>query len=141
MDFLNDFFMPRDWSIDEATPYWLLAMLVPLAVVGIALLVQVVMLWRRGARAGVAWWGQVPLVLPVLWAAVCGLVASEVFGLYRDVTTSFSCPPGEICSLKGVRFVMPFLMREGQFALLAAAIMLGVGWLALARFTRRINRA
>ena len=55
-----DFFMPKDCSIDLVTPYWLLAALALLALAGVALLAQVVMLWRREARAGVTRWGRLP---------------------------------------------------------------------------------
>ena len=136
-----DFFMPKDCSIDLATPYWLLAALALLAVAGIALLAQVVMLWRREAQTGVARWGRLPLALPILWAMVCGLLATEAFGYYRDVTTPLDCGPVGMCSFKGLCTAAAELGSVTQFALVVAVVMLGIGWLALSRFARRIERA
>jgi hypothetical protein len=107
-----DFFIPKDCSIDLVTPYWLLAALALLTVAGVALLAQVVMLWRREVRAGVARWGRLPLALPILWAIVCGLC-----------------------------FLAADLGVETQFTLVVAAVMVGMGWFALSRFARRIERA
>ncbi len=132
-----DFFMPRDCSIDLATPYWLLAALALLAVAGIALLAQVVMLWRRVTRAGVARWGRLPLAFPVLWAAVCGLLAAQAFSYRRDVTTPLDCGPVGMCSFRGLCIAAAELGSVTQFALLVAVLMLGLGWLALSRFVRR----
>ena len=132
-----DFFIPKDCSIDLATPYWLFAAMVALALASIALVAQVVMLWRRGTQAHSGWWRRLPLVLPVLWAVICGLLAQEAWGYYRDVTTPFSCPPGMLCSLKGACFAIADLGVETQFSLVVAAIALGLGWFALSRLNGR----
>ena len=132
------FFMPFDCSIDLATPYWLLAALALLSVAALALVIQAILIWRRGGRAGVAWWRRLPLALPLLWAVVCVLYATQTYSFYRVVTTPFDCGRVGIRSLKGL------CMSTAQFgditkaALVVAALILGVGWLALARLNRRI---
>jgi hypothetical protein len=136
-----DFFIPKDCSIDLVTPYWLLAALALLTVAGVALLAQVVMLWRREVRAGVVRWGRLPLALPILWAIVCGLLAAQAFSYYRDVATPLDCGPVGICSFKGLCFLAADLGVETQFTLVVAAVMVGMGWFALSRFARRIERA
>lgn len=132
------FFIPGDCSIDWATPAWLLAAMVALTLAGIALVAQVVMLWRRG-RAG--WWRRLPLAAPTLWAAICGFLALQAWSFYRDVTTPFVCPPGEICDFKGLCILVGSLGMETQFALIVAIVALGLGWFALARSTRRAHAA
>ena len=136
-----DFFMPKDCSIDLVTPYWLLAALALLALAGVALLAQVVMLWRREARAGVTRWGRLPLALPILWAVVCGLLAAQAFSYYRDVTTPLDCGPVGMCSFKGLCTSAAELGSVAQFALVVAVVMLGWAGFALSRFARRIERA
>ena len=44
------FILPHDCSIDLATPYWLLAALTLLIAATVALLIEVVILWRREGR-------------------------------------------------------------------------------------------
>ena len=73
--------------------------MVALSLAGIALVAQVAILWRRGTQAHIGWWRRLPLIVPVLWAVVCGLIALEAWGYYRDVTMPFSCPPEMLCSL------------------------------------------
>ena len=136
-----DFFMPKDCSIDLVTPYWLLAALALLALAGVALLAQVVMLWRREVQAGRARWGRLLLALPILWAVLCGLLAAQAFSYYRDVTTPLDCGPVGMCSYKGLCTSAAELGSVAQFALVVAVVMLGLGWLALSRFARRIERA
>jgi hypothetical protein len=111
--------------------------MVALSLAGIALVAQVVMLWRRGTQAHIGWWRRLPLVLPVLWAVICGLLAQEAWGYYRDVTMPFSCPPEMLCSLKGACFAIADLGVETQIALLVAAVALGLGWFALFRINGR----
>lgn len=135
------FFLPSDCAIDNTTPYWLLVALVPLVVVGIALVVQVGMFWRREIRAGLTRWARLPLMLPLLWAVVCGLLALQAWGYYRDVTTPLVCPPTVPCSFKGVCMPVATLLYETRFALLVAVATLGIGWLALSRLFRHLPGA
>jgi hypothetical protein len=135
------FFLPRDCSIDLATPYWLLAALALLIVAALALVVQSVTLWRRESQVGATRWARLPLALPLLWAAICGLLAVQAYGFYRDVTTPLVCGPTEICNFKGLCMPAAELGSFTEFALVAAALLLGVGWLALVRLKRRIQRA
>ena len=134
------FFLPRDCSIDLATPYWLLAALALLIVAALALMIQAVMLWRREGRVEAAWWSRLPLALPLLWAGICALLAAQAFGFYRDVTTPLICVPGELCSFKGLCMPVAELGTMTHFALVVAALMLGLGWLARYRFTLRNQR-
>lgn len=136
-----DFFLPRDCSIDLATPYWLLAAITLLIAATVALLIEVVILWRREGRRGAAWWRRLPLALPLLWAGICALLATQAFGYYRDVTTPLVCGPGQLCSFKGACIPVAELGSMAQFALVVAALMLGVGWLAQSRLTRRNTHA
>lgn len=137
MDFY--FFIPGDCSIDWATPSWLLAAMVALTLASIALVAQVVILWRRG-HAG--WWRRLPLAAPTLWAAICGLLALQALSFYRDVTAPLPpCPPGVICSRKGLCILVGSLGMETQFALIVAIVALGLGWLALTRSARRAPTA
>lgn len=135
------FFLPYDCSIDLATPYWLLAALALLLVAALALVVQSVTLWRRESQVGAAWWRRLPLALPLLWAAICALLATQAYSFYRDVTTPLVCGPTEICSFKGICMPAAELGSVTEFALVVAALLLGVGWLALTRLKRRIQRA
>ena len=135
------FFLPRDCSIDLATPYWLLAALALLIVATLALVGQSVTLWRRENRAGAAWWARLPLALPLFWAVICGLLAVQAYEFYRDVTTPLVCGPTEICSYRGLCIPAAELGSVTQFALVVAMLLLGVGWLALVRRKRRIQRA
>ena len=109
-----------------------------LVLASIALVAQVVTLWRRG-RAG--WWRRLPLAAPTLWAAICGFLAVQAWSFYRDVTAPFVCPLGEMCDFKGLCIVVGSLGMETQFALIVAIVALGLGWLALARSARRTHAA
>ena len=139
------FFQPHDCSIDYATPYWLLAALALLTLATLALVIQAVLLWRRVGRADTAWWtrwwSRIPLALPLLWAAVCALLAAQAYGFYRDVTAPLVCGPDTPCSLKGLCFSTAQLGDMTQFTLVVAALLLGAGWLALVRLHRRIQPA
>ena len=46
-----------------------------------------------------------------------------------------------MCSLKGLCIAAAELGSVTQFTLLVAVVMLGLGWFALSRFARRIERA
>lgn len=133
-------FMPSDCSIDSSTPYWLLAAFIPLAVAGIALVMQMGILWRREVRARITRWARLPLALPLLWAALCGVLAAEAWDYYRAVTTPLSCPPTAPCSFKGLCMPVAELLSETRFALLVAILMLGMGWLAISRLARHTPR-
>jgi hypothetical protein len=139
------FFQPHDCSIDLATPYWLLAALALLIVAALALVIQAILLWRRVGRVDATWWmrwwARTPLALPLLWAAICALLAAQAFGFYRLVTTPSQCGPGSLCSYKGICIPVAQVGDMTQFALVVAALLLGAGWLALARLSRRIQRA
>lgn len=138
-------FQPHDCSIDFATPYWLLAALALLIAAAIVLLFQVVAIWRRVGRVDMTWWtrwwSRIPLALPLLWAALCALLASQAYGFYRVVTTPLDCGPDTPCSLKGLCFSTAQLGSMTRVALVVAALLLGLGWLALARLSRRIQSA
>src|SRR5437764_1186923 len=54
-----------------ATRLWLVAVMVGLVVMGIALLVQVGMLWRGMMQAHVGWWQRLPVLLPLVWTGFC----------------------------------------------------------------------
>ena len=135
------FILPHDCSIDLATPYWLLAALTLLIAATVALLIEVVILWRREGRMGAVWRRRLPLALPLLWATLCALLATQAFGYYRDVTTPLVCGPEQLCSFKGACIPVAELGSMAQLALVVAALMLGVGWLAQSRLTRRNARA
>lgn len=135
------FILPHDCSIDLATPYWLLAALTLLIAATVALLIEVVILWRREGRMGAVWRRRLPLALPLLWATLCALLATQAFGYYRDVTTPLVCGPEQLCSFKGACIPVAELGSGAQLALVVAALMLGVGWLAQSRLTRRNARA
>jgi hypothetical protein len=138
------FFQPHDCSIDYATPYWLLAALTLLIVATLALVIQAVTLWRRVGRADTVWWtrwwSRIPLALSLLWAAICALLAAQAYGFYRDVTTPLVCGPVGMCSYKGICIPVAQVGGVTQFALVVAALLLGAGWLALSRLSRRIQR-
>ncbi|MGZ3637151.1 MAG: hypothetical protein ACXVCX_04845, partial [Ktedonobacterales bacterium] len=55
------------FNFDTARP-WLVAAMVGLAVMGIALLAQAGVLWRRMMRVHAVWWQRLPLVLLLVWA-------------------------------------------------------------------------
>ncbi len=139
------FFQPRDCSIDLATPYWLLAALALLAVAALALVIQVVAIWRRVGRVDATWWtgwwSRIPLALPLLWAVLCALLAAQAYGFYRAVTTPLNCEPDAPCSLKGLCFSTAQVGDMTLFALVVAALLLSAGWLALARLSHRIRPA
>lgn len=132
-----DFFLPTDCRIDSLTPYWLLATGAVLAIVGLALLAQAVMLWRRAVAAAIPWWRRLPLVL---WAAISGVLAAQAWGEYRDVTTPLSCASMLPCSYKGICMPVVMLVGEARFVVLVAAVALAVGWLALSRISARARR-
>lgn len=136
-----DFFLPRDCSIDLATPYWLLAALTLLIAATVALMIEVVILWRREGRRGAAWRRRLPLALPLLWAGICALLATQAFSYYRNMTTPLVCGPEQLCSFKGACISVAELGSWAQLALAVAALMLGVGWLAQSRLTLRNARA
>jgi len=139
------FFQPHDCSIDYATPYWLLAALALLIVAALALVIQAILLWWRVGRVDATWWtrwwSRIPLALPLLWAAICALLAAQAYGFYRDVTTPLVCGPDMPCSLKGLCFSTAQVGDMTQFALVVAALFLGLGWLALVRLHHRIQTA
>jgi hypothetical protein len=136
-------FLPPDSCNVGATRVWLVAVMVVMSLAGLALLAQAVLLWRRVARLRVAWWGRLPLALPVVWAGVCGFVAAQAFIYYGAARDLPPCPPPlRTCIYNGPAcLVLPPLGGEAQLVLIIAAVMLILGWLALARFPRRTQTA
>jgi hypothetical protein len=132
-------FMPPTDSCDiGATRVWLVVGMVALAVAGIALLAQAALLWRRESRLGVAWWGRLPLALPVVWAAVCGFAAVRAVTDFAAAKGYPPCPPGTECINPGGPACLPAppLTGPAQLILLVAAVLLILGGLALARLPR-----
>jgi hypothetical protein len=131
-------FLPPDSCNVGATRVWLVAVMVVMSLAGLALLAQAVLLWRRVARLRVAWWGRLPLALPVVWAGVCGFVAAQAFTYYGAERGLPPCPPTlRTCIYNGPAcMVLPPLDGEAQLVLIIAAVMLTLGWLALSRLAR-----
>lgn len=115
-------------------------MVVGLVLIGIALLMQVRALWRRMTQVHVAWRWRPALVLPLVWAGYCAFDVVLAFISYprmqaqaplqRDLPVShlLCLPP-------------PPLSGEAQVALIGAACLLTLGWLALSVLARRIRAA
>lgn len=136
-------FPPPNLCLDAgATALWLGGVMVGLIVMGIALLVQVGVLQRRMTRAHIVWW-QLPLVLPLVWAGICAFDAVQAFMDYRGTQPQASllgCPPGIRCGMP--LYCYPALLRgPAQVALIGAACILVLGWLALSAFARRTRVA
>jgi hypothetical protein len=137
-----DIFVPPDSCTVGATRVWLVAVMVAMSLAGLALLALAVLLWRREAHLRVAWWGRLPLALPVAWAGVCGFVAAQAFTSYRAVRDLPPCPPGRTCIYHpGACLPAPPLGGGAQLTLIIAASMLILGWLALSRLARRTQAA
>jgi hypothetical protein len=134
-------FLPPDSCNVGAARVWLVAVMAAMSLAGLALLAQAVLLWRRVARLRVAWWGRLPLALPVAWAGVCGFVAAQAFIYYGAERDLPPCPPGRTCISHRGCFPVPPLGGGAQLTLIIAAVMLILGWLALARFPRRTQTA
>jgi hypothetical protein len=137
-----DIFMPPDSCNVGATRLWLIAVMVAMSLAGLALLALAVLLWWREARLRVAWWGRLPLALPVAWAGVCGFVAVQAFTYYGAERDLPACPPPRrICIYNGPDcLVLPPLGGEAQLILIIAVSMLILGWLALSRLARLASR-
>jgi hypothetical protein len=131
-------FPPPERCDAGSTRVWLLAVMVAMSLAGLALLALAVLLWRREAQLRVAWWGRLPLALPVVWAGVCGFVAAQAFTFYRAERGLPPCPPPlRTCSYNGPAcLALPSLGGEAQLVLIIAAVMLILGWLALSRLAR-----
>jgi hypothetical protein len=135
-------FLPPDSCNVGATRVWLVAVMVAMSLAGLALLALAVLLWRHEARLRVAWWGRLLLALPVVWAGGCGFVAAQAYTSYGAVRDLPPCPPLRTCIYNGPAcLVLPPLGGEAQLVLIIAAVMLILGWLALARFPRRTQTA
>lgn len=135
-------FPPLDLCLDAgAMGLWLGGVMVGLTVMGIALLVQAGVLWRRMTQAHIVWWWQLPLVLPLVWAGVCAFDAVQAFMAYRGMWREYMpCPPGVRCGMP--LYCYPALLGgPAQVALIGATCLLVLGWLALSAFARRIRAA
>jgi hypothetical protein len=124
-----------------ATRVWLVTVMVTLAVVGIALLAQAVLLWRCEARLRVAWWGRLPLALPLVWAGVCGFVVVLAFTSYTNAMSLPPCPAGRTCIYHMPACGPSPLWGVAQLVIVIAAVLLILDWLALAALARRISAA
>jgi len=133
-----DIFMPPDSCNVGATRLWLVAVMAAMSLAGFAMLAQAVLLWRREVSLRVAWWGRLPLALPVVWAGVCGFVAAQSFTFYGAERGLPPCPPTlRTCIYNGPAcLVLPPLDGEAQLVLIIAVVMLTLGWLALSRLAR-----
>jgi hypothetical protein len=135
-----DIFTPPDSCDVGATRVWLIMVMVTLAVVGIALLVQTMLLWRREALLHVAWWWRLPLALPLVWAGVCGFVVVLAITSYPNTINWPPCPAGSTCNTNMPACVaVPPLRGEALLVLVGAAVLLILGWIALAALARRIH--
>lgn len=127
-----DFLIPHDCTIDQVTPYWLLLTVAGLAIACVALLVQAMAIWRRET----VWWRRLPLALWVLVALVCGLLAMQAWGFFRDVTTPSSDPYG----IMGICFPVAQTYSVARILVLVAAIMVAFGWFVLKRIAKQQQR-
>lgn len=115
-------------------------MMVGLAVVVIALVAQVRVLWRHMTRVHAAWWGRLPLVLPLAWAVVCIVEAEQANISLHDVERpAINCPPIDCHAL--LHCYPPLLDGQAQVALLGAICLLLAGWLTASALGRRIRAA
>lgn len=127
-----DWLIPHDCAIDQVTPYWLLLTVAGLNLACIALLVQAVVIWRRE----VDWWRRIPLALWVLVSLVCGLLATQAWSFFRDVTTPSSDPYG----VMGICIPIAQTYSVARILVLVAAIMVAFGWFVLRRIARQRQR-
>lgn len=131
-----DFLIPHDCAVDQVTPYWLLLTVAGLALACGALLVQAVVIWRREA----VWWRRIPLALWALVAFICGLLATQAWGFFRDVTTPLQCAPSVPCSFKGICMPIAETYSVARILVLVAAIVVAFGWFVLRRTGRQQQR-
>lgn len=120
----------------ETARLWLVAAMVGLAVMGVALLALAGVLWRRMTRVHAVWWQRLPLVLLLVWAGGCLFYAVQAFISARSV----SLPPQFLLpGRRGVPlYCYPALLGgQAQIALIGAACLLALGWLALSALARR----
>lgn len=138
-------FPPPNLCYDHAaTRLWLVTVMVVLTVMGIALLMQVGVLWRRMTRVRVARWQRLPLVLPLVWANLCAVdVVLAVISYSNPWEVILSGCPHGVGRCTGLWRCLPPLVLRGpaQVALIGAVCLLALGWLALSAFARRIRAA
>jgi hypothetical protein len=135
-------FPPPNLCYDHAaTRLWLVTVMVVLTVMGIALLVQVWMLWRGVTQASIAWWQRLALVFPLVWVGFCAFDVVLAVVSYDNpwVEVLLGCPHGGRCT--GLRRCLPPLVLRGpaQFAFIGATCLLLLGWLVLSALARRMR--
>ncbi|MGZ6285885.1 MAG: hypothetical protein ACXWQ5_21670 [Ktedonobacterales bacterium] len=125
----------------DAIRLWLVGVMVGLTVMGIALLVQAGVLWRRMTRVHTVWWQRLPLVLLLVWAGGCLFYAVQAFMDYHGMQPQASllgCPPGVRCGMP--LYCYPDLLGgPAQVALLGAVCLLTLSWLASSALARRLR--
>lgn len=119
---------------------WLVTVMVGLVLIGIALLVQVRMLWQRMTRVHVAWRWRLALVLPLVWVGYCAFDVVLAFISYRRLQAQAPLR-GELPVRHLLCLPLPPLSGDAQVALIVAACLLALGWLALSALARRLRAA
>jgi hypothetical protein len=141
-------FLP-DCYADDTLQSWLMPATLALLVAGVTLLVQMSMLWRRLARAGISWWARLPQALPGMWACACWLVVARVvawiflpiwFPPERLALGQFNLP-GPPAPIAPPCLSAASLQREVAYTFFVASVMLILGWRALSRLAQRADAA
>lgn len=122
----------------SATLPWLVAVMVGLVLIGIALLVQVRMLWHRMTQMGIAWRWRLGLLLPLVWVSYCAFDVVLAFNSYRRLQAQAPLR-GELPVRHLLCLPPPPLGGDAQVATIGAVCLLVLGWLALSAFARRIR--
>lgn len=123
-----------------ATRLWLVAVMVGLVLIGIALLVQVRMLWHRMTRVHVAWRWRLALMLPLMWAGYCAFDVVLAFISYRRMQAQAPLRGG--LPVAHMLCLPPTpLGGDAQVALIGTACLLALGWLALSALARQLRAA
>lgn len=123
-----------------ATRLWLVVVMVGLVLIGIALLVQVRVLWQRMTRVHVTWQWRLALALPLVWAGYCAFDVVLALISYRRTQTQAPLQRGLPVSHM-LCLPPPPLSGSAQIALIVATCLLALGWLALSLLARRLRVA
>jgi hypothetical protein len=135
------FFTPMDCSVGDSTQHWLLAGIAALTLMVILSLAELLAQWRRARRADVSWLTWLLLVPTLLWSLVCGLLAIEAIGRYRDEAAYLTSSPQQAGGPPESPFGLCFAIAQTgayiQFALAVGAVLLAIGGASLLSARRR----